>query len=352
MSVTLKDIAKKAGVTKATVSYALRNHTRIPKKTRDRIQQIAQDLGYQKNPMLASLSQLKNQSNPTHRGNLACIVGHDDSNPMSRNKSYTVIYKGLKERAEELNFAIDLFWAYDPHLQGKLLEKTLRSRSICGIALLAISEQELNFDWKQYAVAYATSTRKLSDRSFSHIQNNLAGTLELAIKKILDLGYRRIGLCIGEQNIIGSQSVFHGCLAYTRHTFNIPYPPDIPIFSYPFRAAPSQNTHKLFQEWYHRYTPEIIITEVYNTHMQTFIPPVAGKMGPQNKVVSLDLELEKHPEFAGIQIDYKARGRIAMDLIAEQIFSNHFGPPKNPKYVIMNSFSWIPGKLKPSASIT
>ncbi|KGO31922.1 hypothetical protein Q757_04135 [Oenococcus alcoholitolerans] len=55
--VTLRDIAKKAGVSIATVSWAINNNknVRIPLETRNRIQKIAQELGYKKNALASEL---------------------------------------------------------------------------------------------------------------------------------------------------------------------------------------------------------------------------------------------------------------------------------------------------------
>ena len=46
MSVTIRDIAKVAGVSPSTVSRALTNHPRISAVTKERIQQLAQEMGY------------------------------------------------------------------------------------------------------------------------------------------------------------------------------------------------------------------------------------------------------------------------------------------------------------------
>ena len=45
-SPSLGQIAKEAGVSRAAVSMALRNHPRIPPETRERIQEIATRLGW------------------------------------------------------------------------------------------------------------------------------------------------------------------------------------------------------------------------------------------------------------------------------------------------------------------
>ncbi len=56
MNVTIYDIAKKLGVTPATVSKALNNKSDISKKTRDRIQKCAKEMGYAPNSQAVALS--------------------------------------------------------------------------------------------------------------------------------------------------------------------------------------------------------------------------------------------------------------------------------------------------------
>ena len=49
---TLQDIAKRAGVGKATVSLALRNDPKISAATRERVRAIAEELKYRPDPAL------------------------------------------------------------------------------------------------------------------------------------------------------------------------------------------------------------------------------------------------------------------------------------------------------------
>ncbi len=55
MATTMKDVARRAGVDVSTVSLALNNDPRIRRETRERIAQIAQDLGYRKNSLARGL---------------------------------------------------------------------------------------------------------------------------------------------------------------------------------------------------------------------------------------------------------------------------------------------------------
>ncbi|MDF2723481.1 MAG: LacI family transcriptional regulator, partial [Paenibacillus sp.] len=60
--ITINDVAQKAGVSKATVSLALSDHPRISEKTKTKIRQIAEELGYIPNRLASGLSKAKSRS--------------------------------------------------------------------------------------------------------------------------------------------------------------------------------------------------------------------------------------------------------------------------------------------------
>lgn len=55
MTVTIKDVAKKAGVSPSTVSRVLSNHPRISLETSRKVKAIMEDMGYTPNMMAKSL---------------------------------------------------------------------------------------------------------------------------------------------------------------------------------------------------------------------------------------------------------------------------------------------------------
>ena len=56
MAVSIRDIAREAGVTVGTVSRALNNYPDVSPTTRERIVETAQRLGYRPNQMARNLS--------------------------------------------------------------------------------------------------------------------------------------------------------------------------------------------------------------------------------------------------------------------------------------------------------
>lgn len=72
--VTLKDVAERAQVSLATVSYALRQHPKIPVGTREAVVAAARELGYRPNPRVASLmAHIRRAQAPPYQERLAFV---------------------------------------------------------------------------------------------------------------------------------------------------------------------------------------------------------------------------------------------------------------------------------------
>ena len=73
--ISLADIARKAGVHITTVSLALRDSPRLPVATKTRIKTLADEMGYQPDPMLSALTAYRrNAKIQQTQGTLAWIT--------------------------------------------------------------------------------------------------------------------------------------------------------------------------------------------------------------------------------------------------------------------------------------
>lgn len=91
--VTIKDVAKKAGVSISTASYALNNHPNVNTKTRERILEIAKELNYYPN---ASARNLKTRKT----GNIGFLIYGFDG-PI-----FGDILEGVNEELQRMNYSI------------------------------------------------------------------------------------------------------------------------------------------------------------------------------------------------------------------------------------------------------
>src|SRR5438045_673838 len=106
--VRLQDIADRAGVSKATVSLALRNHASIPLATRERIQQFAREMDYRPNPLVSALMSFHRATHvgrPTHL-TLAMIVNFPRSSDWKTYLSDDLL-ASAEARAEQLGYHLE-----------------------------------------------------------------------------------------------------------------------------------------------------------------------------------------------------------------------------------------------------
>ncbi|MEM6820663.1 MAG: LacI family DNA-binding transcriptional regulator, partial [Verrucomicrobiota bacterium] len=190
---TLHDIAKQAGVSATTASQALRNHTRISLKTRDRVQKIAKELGYTPNSFAQGLA-AQRSGKPGRNYGLACLVGHRDRNPLEWIYPYQMMERAARQRSKKLGMHLDTLWAYEPGLSSKRLDQVLKNRGINGILLLGILHKELKLDWKHYFCVYLGINRPIS--TYSYTSTDKYQLTDLAIQNIEQLGYKNVGLAL------------------------------------------------------------------------------------------------------------------------------------------------------------
>lgn len=119
-TVTIKDIAKKAEVSTTTVSLALRNKGNLSPETRDKVIQIAQDIGYVRNHLAAKLRSKYSKTVGIVVGDISCSY-----------TSHTL--KSLIDKLQEQDYLINIYQC--DHQWKTLTEQThqLTSQGVDGI---------------------------------------------------------------------------------------------------------------------------------------------------------------------------------------------------------------------------
>ena len=171
--VTFRQIAKASGLAVATVSYALRNHPKIPAETIARVQAVADALGYRPNPRVAALMAHIRRARPVASGDCIAFIW------LARPAPYLRMYNGAKQRAQELGYELEDFALRDRALNPARLERILRARRITGIVLSPLDSGQASFaldwDWSRFSPAICTPARTAS-RTRSIVTDLLAAT--------------------------------------------------------------------------------------------------------------------------------------------------------------------------------
>jgi LacI family transcriptional regulator len=185
---TIKDIAKIAGVSISTVSYALNNDTKVSKKTKEKILNAARELNYQKNGIA---SDLKRNSTRT----IALIVT-DLAGPY-----YAELVKGVQEVT--LSKGYDLLACSSLGGESSTAVKFLTEKRVDGAIVLAHNvSEEIIVQSARATFPIILLDRKADSEYVVSIEvDNEAGSY-LAAQYLIQQGHRNIayisGLAISE----------------------------------------------------------------------------------------------------------------------------------------------------------
>jgi len=122
--VTLQDIANEIGITAATVSMALRGHRRISPETRERVRQVAGQLGYRPDPLVSGLARYRRPGGEK-RGAVIALVSFRPPRPVGAEAE-------LISEGNALGYDLQPFYLDDYPTQ-QALTRVLKARGIAGV---------------------------------------------------------------------------------------------------------------------------------------------------------------------------------------------------------------------------
>jgi DNA-binding LacI/PurR family transcriptional regulator len=180
LAITIKDIAKQAGVNHATVSRALRGSSLISAETTGRIKEIAAELGYQ--PSAAARSLKTNRSQV-----LGVIVSHIDD------PFFSEILQGIDEAAQHGGYSL-FFAASQRSLERELaIVRTMRAHSVDGVILCSTPfSSEHTRLLREYARPIVViNNQAAEDYRYSIYHDDVDGSRQLT-RHLIELGHKKI----------------------------------------------------------------------------------------------------------------------------------------------------------------
>lgn len=183
MTVTLKDIAIRAGVTSATVSMVINNKPNISESTRKKVLKIAKELNYYPNVIARGLATKKSNS-------IGVIVPNLASSFVVR------VLQGIKSTNRDIEYTVQLFDTIGQgETESQLFQRLARERRIDGVILISstVTEEELNV-FAEESVPSIVVARRCEHLDSVYV-NNEHGAYE-ATKYLIEKGHREIACVV------------------------------------------------------------------------------------------------------------------------------------------------------------
>ncbi len=342
MRITLKDIAGKVGISKAAVSMALRNSPRISQKRREEVQRIATEMGYAPDPFLSVLANYRaTKGVPKSQGVIAWINHWDKPRQLRGYREFDLYWRGSRQEAKRMGYRLDeILWQTDG--SEKLVEQTLLKRGVLGL-LIPPHKPNVNwgdFDWSKFSLMRFGLS--VSNPDSNLVTSDHQRAVIMAVKKIHEYGYERIGLTMSEGHDRSMGGNYSGGFRWAQKFLKLEFP--IPPMQKDLQPAPKSVAEfkAALHKWMKKYKPDAILNHyievpAYLRALGYRIPQDVAVAGTSVNDIPLDTGIDQHS---------KAMGQIAAEMLIKQISLNERGEPPAPCRILVES-RWQDGNTLP-----
>lgn len=338
--VTVYDIAGKLGVSHATVSLALRNHPSISEKRREQVRKMAEEMGYAPDPHLAALAAYRrSKSTAQIRSAIAWINHWDQPDRLRKLREFDLYWQGAVQAARRFGYNLEeIRWS--SNYSAKRFEQILVTRGIRGVLIpphYSVPDWG-DFNWSKFSIVRFGLSVPAPD---SHLvtADQLRAVI-MAVKKMTEYGYRRIGLVVPSDVDRKLGGGFVGGFNSAGQSFGLPVIAPLLTEENIYHQKP-ETARQLLGAWIKKHKPDAVLTTLVQLpelmrQMKLHIPDDIAVAG-----TSMDVPVD-----AGVDQHSEAIGRIAVELLVSQINLNERGEPADPYRVLVES-RWRDGKSLP-----
>lgn len=180
MAVTIKDIAKLAGVTHSTVSRALHGHPGIAPETVARIKKIADELGYVPSAVARGLK--------TSRSNALGVIVSRIDDPF-----FGEILQGIEDVCQQAGYSLFVAASQRNFEREQVIVRAMGERRVDGLIICSTNfEKEHENKLKTYGIPIvAVDNQAWSDYQYSIYHDDYYGSQQ-ATRYLLKLGHQKI----------------------------------------------------------------------------------------------------------------------------------------------------------------
>lgn len=327
--VRLQDIADQVGVSRATVSLALRNHPSIPPVTRERIRRVADGLGYRPNPLISALMRHQREGGPPRPTHLALgiVINFSKRGPWRSYLSEDLL-TGAAARAAKRGYRLEEFWLGDMGVNGSRLSKILAQRAIPGfiVAPLPAAHGHLRLDWARFsAVAIGYS---LVRPALHRVSTNRFQAMCLAMRRLRRLGYARVGLALPVNQDARVDHQWASAFLWEQRQAS-PRQRVAPLL-----VRDQDWTERRFRRWVGAQRPDVVLG--HQAEVAAWLAKLRDEGGDPVGFVHL-WNPDPSGTYAGIYHSPPAIGAAAVDMLVELVQRNERGAPDAPHTLLLDS---------------
>lgn len=186
MAVTIKDVAKAASVSPATVSRVIADNPRISKGTKKKVRETMELLGYYPNFQARNLVIQKTET--------IGVIMADSATLAFQNPFFPEVLRGISSRAHESQYGLYLSTgATTEEIYEEVVSMT-QGKRVDGIILLysRIGDKIMDYLYNSYIPFSVVGRPDIHEDSISYVDNDNVGNSEEVVNYLIGLGHKRI----------------------------------------------------------------------------------------------------------------------------------------------------------------
>lgn len=196
MTVSIKDVASRAGVSTASVSRVLSGKPGVGAETAERIRKIIEELDYR--PNLGARGLVKQKT-----GNIAVVVPRGSF--VLNNPFFSTILEGIAKGMDQTDY--NMLMSFTSLQQKRLLE----TQAVDGAILFSPRNEELSLEWlKSIGLPMVVVGSYLEESPFPCVRPDDEDGIRQAVTALYELGHRNIGIINGPMSSMHSVRCLNG----------------------------------------------------------------------------------------------------------------------------------------------
>jgi LacI family transcriptional regulator len=334
--ISQRDIARHFGVSHVTVSLALRHSNRVSRVMGERIREHAEAIGYRRDPILSALAEYRHRKScSVVRGAIAWINAWSHPEEVRTYPEMERYWRGGSAAAAERGYRLEEF-RLGTELAPERVHQILETRSISAILLppqlrpMAWTE----FPWESYSIV---GLGRCDQGPKCHqVLPGAATNVGMALRKIREKGYRRIGCMTGPSILRHAGYSMEDCLPAARKDSG----EELPLLD--LTGVAGTRIPATIANWIRTNHIEAVLTD---DHSLGRLVERAGFSVP-GEVALATLSRGKGDPFAGIDAELEEIGRTGIQMLDSFMRESPAGPQRLLRQVAIEG-TWIDGDSLP-----
>lgn len=330
---TVRTLAAELGLSRSTVSLALRGSPSIKPATRERVLGLAARAGYTLNPLASSVMSEMKRGRGYH-GEIAVASMDQTDRPVEARQFRRLLMQAAARRAAELGYQAQNFIIDEGGVSFTRLHSILRARGIQGVLVLPVWREPdfAHLDWSHYAGVYLDYL--IERPALPTICADFYRSMLYVLQHVQRLGYRRPGLFIVKPDEARLQhcwsdrwtSAFLGL----QHSLGLGRVPPLVVGTIDREA---------FTRWFRRHRPDVVLG--HQSEAVDWMTKGGARVPETHGFVSLNLALSDR-SCAGLDPQPAVLAERGVELLAAQILHRQCGLQATPSATMVPGL-WVDG---------